>query len=188
MIDKAYLDQIRARWEAVRDAGIEIVTDHGGRPRIMIRHGGGEVELCVTLDFWHGPFFVPADDGDLLFIGHLWADIRRLLDVLESGSPLPPDEAAAIETRMAAAGPSPWEPFVDMYPGLARRGVVGPPDFIRVGDGECEADMYLWMGPATRAWTDEVAPPAVFDFVGEGRQDLPALLMAAQLQSPAGSG
>jgi hypothetical protein len=86
MISGPYLDEIRARWEAVRDIAIEIAGGPDGHARLLVRHGARQVELRVTRD-WD-----PASDGDVLFIGHLFSDIPRLLEALESGSPLPTED------------------------------------------------------------------------------------------------
>ena len=163
MINEPYLDEVRARWEAVReiarDIAIEITSD--GHVKILARHGASPVELRVTRDG------EPAGDGDVLFVGHAFSDIPRLLEALESGSLLSTEEVAGIAMRIAAASPGPWTAF------LEADGGIGGCDVIRVSESDSEADLYLWMGAG-------LAPSAVFRFVAEARQDLPALLAAVR--------
>jgi hypothetical protein len=52
-------------------------------------------------------------------------------------------------------------------------GGIGGSDVIRVSESDSEADMYLWMGTA-------LASSAIFRFVAEGRQDVPAVLAAVR--------
>lgn len=157
MLSERYLDEIRARWEAVRDTGVEIAAGPGGHARLLAGHGAGKMELRVRRE---GD---PADDGDVLFVGHAFSDIPRLLGALASGSPLPAEDAGGIGMRIASASPGPWTAFIESEGGLSGS------DVIRVS----EADMYLWMGPG-------LAPSAAYRFVAEARQDLPALLAAAR--------
>lgn len=156
MISGRYLDEIRARWEAVRDTAVEIAAGPDGHARLLAGHGAGQVELCVTRE---GD---PAGDGDVLFVGHVFSDIPRLLEVLESGGLLAAEDAVGIGMRIASASPGPWTAFIESDGG------IGGSDVIRVSDSDSEADMYLWMGP-------DLAPSAVYRFVAEARQDLPAL-------------
>ena len=161
MIREPYLGEIRARCEAVRDLAIEVASGSDGHARILMRHGASNVELRVTRE---GD---PAGDGDVLFVGHAFSDVPRLLQVLESGKHLPADEGAGIGTRVASASPGPWTPFIESDGGL------GGCDVIRVSESDSEADMYLWIGP-------DLAPSAVFRFAAEARQDLSALLAATR--------
>lgn len=161
MISGPYLGEIRARWEAVRDVAIEIVTDPDGHARILARNGASQAELRVTRDR------DPASDGDVLFVGHAFSDIPRLLEVLESGSLLPAEDAARIGLRIAAASPGPWTAFIESDGGH------GGCDVICVSESDSEADMYLWIG-------QDLAPSAIFRFVAEARQDVPALLAATR--------
>lgn len=62
--DEQYLGEIRARWEAVRDTGIEIATGPDGHAKLLVRHGASQAELRVTRDR------DPASEGDVLFVGH----------------------------------------------------------------------------------------------------------------------
>jgi hypothetical protein len=48
MISEPYLDEVRARWEAIRDIAIEIAGGSDGHAKILTRHGAREVELRVT--------------------------------------------------------------------------------------------------------------------------------------------
>jgi hypothetical protein len=161
VISEPYADEIRARWEAVRDMAIEIATGPDGHAKILVRHGASQAELRVTRD---GD---PAGDGDVLFVGHAFSDIPRLLDALESGSPLPTEDATEIGMRIASASPGPWMVFLESDGGM------GGDSVIVVSESDSEADIYLWLGP-------DLAPSAIFLFVAEARQDLPALLAAAR--------
>lgn len=161
MLSGPYLDGIRARWEAVRDMAIEIATGSDGHARVLARHGASQVELRVTRD---GD---PASDGDVLFVGHAFLEIPRLLEALESGRRLSAEDAAGIGMRIAAASPGPWSAFIESDGG------IGGSDVIRVSDSDSQADMYLWIGR-------ELAPSDVFRFVAAARQDLPALLAATR--------
>lgn len=106
-------------------------------------------------------------DGDVLFVGNAFSDVPRLLAALESGSHVSAEDAARIVMRVASASPGPWTAFIESDGG------IGGSDVIRVSESDGEADMYLWMGPG-------LAPSAVFLFVAEARQDLPALLAATR--------
>jgi hypothetical protein len=161
MISEPYADEIRARWEAVRDIAIEIVTDPDGNAKIVVGLGASQAELRITRN---GD---PAGDGDVLFVGHAFSDIPRLLDALASGSPLPAEDATEIGIRIASASPGPWVVFLESDGGM------GGDSVIVVSESDSEADIYLWLGP-------DPAPSAIFLFVAEARQDLPALLAAAR--------
>jgi hypothetical protein len=162
IISASYLDEIRARWEAVLDIAIEPVSGPDGAAKVLARDGASPVDLRVTRD---GD---PASDGDVLFIRHAFSDIPRLLEALGSGSSLlSAEDAAGIGTRIASASPGPWTAFIESD------GAIGGSDVIRVSESDSEADMYLWIG-------SDLAPPAVFRFVAEARQDLPALLAASR--------
>jgi hypothetical protein len=161
IINESYLAEVRTRWEAVRDIAVEIVSDSDGHAKLLARYGASEAELRVTRD---GD---PADDGDVLFVGHAFSDVPRMLEVLESGSLLSAEDAAKIAIRTASASPIPWTAFVESDGG------IGGSDVVRVSEGDSEADMYLWIGP-------DPAPSAVFRFVAEARQDIPALFAAAR--------
>ncbi len=117
-------------------------------PKILVRHGASQAELRVTRD---GD---PAGDGDVL-------------DALESGSPLPAEDATEIGMRIASASPGPWMVFLESDGGM------GGDSVIVVSESDSEADIYLWLGP-------DLAPSAIFLFVAEACQDLPALLAAAR--------
>jgi hypothetical protein len=161
MISEPYLDEIRARWEAVRVIAIEIASGPDGHAMVLARQGATQAELRVTRD---GD---PASDGDVLFIGHAFSDIPRLLEVLESGSLLSAEDASGIDSSLASASLGPWTAFIESDGG------VGGSDVIRVSESDSEADMYLWMGP-------DRAPSAILRFVAEARQDVPALLAATR--------
>jgi hypothetical protein len=161
MISELYRDEIRARWQAVRDMAIEIATGPDGHAKILVRRGARQVELRVTRD---GD---PAGDGDVLFVGHVFSDIPRLLDAIESGSPLPAEDATEIGMRIASASPGPWMVFLESDGGM------GGDSVIVVSESDSEADLYLWLGP-------DLAPSRIFLFVAEARQDVPALLAAAR--------
>jgi hypothetical protein len=161
MLSEPYLDEIRARWEAVRDTAVEITGGADGHAKLLAGHPASQVELRVRLER------DPASDGDVLFVGHAFSDIPRLLTALESGSSLRAEDAGGIGMRIASASPGPWTAFIESDGG------IGGSDVIRVSESDGEADMYLWLGPA-------MAPPAVYRFVAEARQDLPALLAAAR--------
>ena len=160
MISGPYLDEVRARWEVVRELAIEIASADG-HAKVLACHGASQVELRVMRD---GD---PAGDGDVLFVGHAFSDVPRLLEALESGRHLSDEDVNGISMRVASASPGPWTAFIESDGG------IGGSDIIRVSEGDREADMYLWMGP-------DPAPSAFFRFVAEARQDLPALLAAAR--------
>jgi hypothetical protein len=159
MISSSYVAEIRARWEGVPDLAIDITDGSDGHTKLLASRGAGAAELRVTRDGR------PAADGDVLFVGHVFSDIPRLLEMLEAGGHLSADEAAVIGTRIAAASPGPWRAFIESDGG------IGGSDVIRVSESDSEADMYLWIGR-------DLAPPAIFRFVAEARQDLPALVAA----------
>lgn len=161
MITGSHLGEIRARWEGVRHLAIEIADGSDGHAKVLARRGASVAELRVTRD---GD---PAGDGDVLFVGHVFSDIARLLEALEAGSHLSAEDVAAIGMRIAAASPGPWTAFVESDGG------IGGSDVIRVSESDSEADMYLWMG-------SDLAPSAIFRFVAEARQDPPVLLAAAR--------
>lgn len=162
MISGPYLDGIRTRWEAVRDIKVDIAGGCNSHAKVVLtRPGASSSELRVTRD---GD---PASDGDVLFIGHAFSDVPRLLEALESGSHLSAEDAAGIGARLAAASPGPWTAFIESDGGL------GGCDVVRVSESDDEADMYLWIG-------SDLAPSAVFRFVAEARQDVPALLAATR--------
>lgn len=160
MISGPYLDEVRARWEAVRELAIEIASADDDA-KVVARQGASQVQLRVMRDG------EPARAGDVLFVGHAFSDVPRLLEALESGSHLPDEDATGIGMRIASASPGPWTAFIESDGG------TGGSDLIRVSESDSEADMYLWMG-------SELAPSAVFRFVAEARQDLPVLLAAAR--------
>lgn len=161
MISEPYLDEIRARWEAVRDLAIEIASGSDGHAKVLARLGASQGELRVRRD---GD---PASDGDVLFVGHAFSDVPRLLEALESGSQLSAEDAAGIGLRVASASPGPWTAFIESDGG------IGGSDVIRVSESDSEADMYLWVG-------QDLAPSEIFRFVAEARQDVPALLAATR--------
>jgi hypothetical protein len=161
MISGSYLGEIRTRWAAVRDVAVEIAAGLDGHARVLVGHGANRVELRVTRE---GD---PAGDGDVLFVGHAFTDIPRLLEALESASSLSAEDAAGIGMRIASASPGPWTAFIESDGG------IGGSDVIRVSESDSEDDMYLWIGP-------DLAPPALYRFVAEARQDLPALLAATR--------
>jgi hypothetical protein len=107
MLSEPYLDEIRARWEGVHDMAVEIARGPDGHAKLLAGHGASQVELRVTRD---GD---PARDGDVLFIGHAFLDNARLLEVLESGSPLPVEDADGIGMRIASTSPGPWTAFIE---------------------------------------------------------------------------
>lgn len=129
MITGSYLGEIRARCEGVRDLVIEIADGSDGRAKVLARRGASVVELRVMRD---GD---PAGDGDVLFIGHVFSDIPRLLEALETGSHLSAEDVALIRMRIAAASPGPWTPFIES------EGGIGGSDVIRVSESDSEADM-----------------------------------------------
>jgi hypothetical protein len=161
MIDGRYLQEIKARWEAVRDMTIDITNSRDGQTKLLLRHGATPAELRVTRDG------EPATEGDVLFVGHAFSDIPRLLVALESGRHLPAEQAGDIGSRVASASPGPWTAFIESDGG------TGGSDVIRVSELDSEADIYLWTGP-------NLAPSAVFRLVAEARQDMPALLAAVR--------
>ncbi|HUZ25494.1 MAG TPA: hypothetical protein VMV07_17190 [Streptosporangiaceae bacterium] len=50
MISEPYLDEIRARWEAVRGIAIEIASGPDGNAMVLARQGASQAELRVTRD------------------------------------------------------------------------------------------------------------------------------------------
>jgi hypothetical protein len=122
MIDGRYLQEIRGRWEAVRDMTVEVISSRDGRTKLLLRHGVTSAELRVTREG------EPAADGDVLFVGHAFSDIPRLLVALESGSHLPAEETGDIGSRVASASPGPWTAFMESDGG------TGGSDVIRVSE------------------------------------------------------
>jgi hypothetical protein len=161
MILGPYLDEIRARWEAVRDIAVEVTGGPDGHVKLLADDGASRAELRVTRE---GD---PAGDGDVLFVGHAFSDIPQLLQALESGNFLPDEDAAEMGMRIASASRGPWTAFIESDGG------IGGCDVIRVSESDNEPDMYLWMGP-------DLAPSAIYRFVAEARQDLPALVAATR--------
>jgi hypothetical protein len=86
---------------------------------------------------------------------------------LDTGGPLSVEDAAEIGSRIASASPGPWTAFIESDGG------TGGCDVIRVSESDDEADLYLWIGL-------DLAPSAIFRFVAEARQDVPALLAATR--------
>jgi hypothetical protein len=161
MLSDRYLDEIRTRWEAVRDIPVEITDGPGGHVKLLTGNAAGQMELRVTRDDY------PAGAGDVLFVGHAFSDIPRLLEASVSGRPLSAEEAYGIDMRIASASPGPWMVFLESDGGM------GGSDVIRVSEDDSEDDMYLWMGA-------KLAQSAIYDFIGEARQDVPALLAAVR--------
>jgi hypothetical protein len=119
------------------------------------------VELRITREV------AQASAGDLLFAGHAFSDIPRLLKAFISDNPLSSEYAREIDMRIASASPAPWTEFIESDGGLAGS------DVIRVSESDAEADMYLWMGA-------NLAPSSVYRFVAGARQDVPTLLAAVR--------
>jgi len=161
MISTSYLNEMRERWESIRDIVIEVATGPEGQAKLIAEHDGAPVELRVLRDSYL------AKAGDVTFIGHAFSDIPRLLQFLESGDPIEVEEALEIGGRIAAASEGPWTAFIESDGG------TGGSDVIRVSENGGEADMYLWMG-------QEPATSSIFRFVAGARQDLPALLAAVR--------
>lgn len=138
MLSERYLDEIRARWEAVRDTGVEIAAGPGGHARLLAGHSAGKMELRVRRE---GD---PADDGDVLFVGHAFSDIPRLLGALASGSPLPAEDAGGIGMRIASASPGPWTAFIESEGGLSGS------DVIRVSEATAKPTCTCGWAPAWR--------------------------------------
>src|SRR5258706_6566735 len=105
MLSEPYLDEIRTRWEAVHDLAIEIASNSDGHAKVLARHGASQVELRVTRDE------DPASDGDVIFIGHAFSDIPRLLGALESGSFLSAEDAAGTGSPASSRSPGSWAGF-----------------------------------------------------------------------------
>lgn len=101
MLSEPYLDEIRARWEAVRDVAVEIAGGPDGHAKLLAGRAANRVELRVRRER------DPAGDGDVLFVGHAFSDIPRLLGALRSGRPLSAEDADGIGTRIASASPGP---------------------------------------------------------------------------------
>jgi hypothetical protein len=95
MLSEPCLDEIRARWGAVRDLAVEIAGDDG-HAKLLGGHGASQVELRVRRERDH------AGDGDVLFVGHAFSDIPRLLGALGSGSRLSAEDAAESGTPCRA--------------------------------------------------------------------------------------
>jgi len=129
MLSEPYIDEIMARWEAVRDIAVEIAGGPDGHAKLLAGHGASQVELRVRRE---GD---PAGDGDVLFVGHAFSDIPRLLGALGSGSPLPAEDAAGIGMRIASASPGPWTAFIESDGG------IGGSDVIRVSESEARQDL-----------------------------------------------
>lgn len=161
IFSEEHLEEIRLRWETVRDIAVEINGGPDGRAQLPAGRGASQVELRVTREA------DPAVAGDVLFVGYVFSAIPRLLEALASGHALSAADALVTGTRIASASPGPWTAFIESDGG------TGGSDVIRVSDDDSEPDMYLWMGL-------HPAPSSVYRFVAEARQDLPALLAAAR--------
>jgi hypothetical protein len=160
MISDAYLNEIRARLEGIGHLDVSIVgAPDAARLCVQSKSLGGELRVTREAE--------PASLHDVKFISHAFSDIPRLLDAL-AGLVLSAETVAAIDARVRAASPAPWTAFIQSDGGS------GGADVIRVSENDNEADMYLWIGP-------DLAPSAIFRFVAEARQDVPALLAAARL-------
>jgi hypothetical protein len=85
----------------------------------------------------------------------------------ESMKPLSEPELAEIAGRCAAASNAPWDSFT------AGRDLSGADNFIRVGSGDDEPDMYV-----SRASAGKPVPAsdADLDFIAHARSDIPRLL------------
>lgn len=150
--------EIKARLEGLGNLQLrwEVTPSH---VKLHLRTEASDQELRVTREA------DPASPQDVEFVGHAFADVPRLIEALD-GHALDADAVAAIDRRIRAASPGPWTPVIES------EGGSGGSDVIRVSEDDNEADMYLWVG-------SDLAPSAVFRFVAEARQDIPALLAAA---------
>lgn len=162
VLGRQYLEEVKARWAAVADFGFMLLPDASGRLRVVGHAGTRPVELHITRDS------DCASQGDILFIGHSFSDIPRLIELQESGaSPLSAEDAGAIAARVSMASAAPWTAFIES------EGGTGGSDVIRVSESDSELDMYLWID-------SELAPASIFRFVAGARQDVSALLAAAR--------
>ena len=91
--------------------------------------------------------------------------LERLVDALDSGDPnaIATSELDRIEAVTDAATSGPWKAFIE------GRQPIGGSSVIWIGGDNFPADMYLWLG-------DEMAPPALFDFIADAREDVPVLV------------
>jgi hypothetical protein len=81
ILSEPYLDEIRARWEAVRDMAVEIAGGPGGHAKLLAGRAASQVELRVRRE---GD---PAGDGDVLFVGHTFSDIPGSLEHSHPAAP-----------------------------------------------------------------------------------------------------
>lgn len=151
------LRAVEARLEAVADLEMRVAESTEGKIRIVGRLGDEEVEIEVRRDL------MPAEEGDLRFVGGALADMRHLLRAIRSGEQPTSSEIAAIESRVASASPGPWTAFIETDGGQAGC------DVIRVSERDDQPDMYLWTG-------SDLAPSRLFRLIAAARQDIPALL------------
>jgi len=161
MTMESYLDEIQARLVGIRGITAEVVSDPGGNAKILADAGGRREELRVMRDLQ------TAGNGDVLFVGHAFSDVERLLEVVRSGTHLSVEDAAEIAIRITTASPGPWTAFIESDGGQAGC------DVIRVSESDDEPDMYLWIG-------SDLASSAIFRFAAAARQDIPALLAFAR--------
>lgn len=111
----------------------------------------------------------PATGALAAFLAHAREDVLRLVAALR-GAQRPSDaELDAIVARAEAAGPTPFDVFLEADGGLAGGNLI----WVGGADHEEEQDLYLWRG-------DDCAPDADWVLIAAAREDVPRLVEAVR--------
>jgi hypothetical protein len=94
--------------------------------------------------------------------------VLRLVAAIRRSERLPAAELDAIVARAQAAGPLPWDVFLESDGGHAGCSLIWAGGAV---DGR--PDLYLWRG-------DDLAPDEDFTFIGATREDVPRLVAAVR--------
>ena len=108
-------------------------------------------------------------EGMAAFVAHAREDVLRLVATIRASERLGDAELDAIAARAEAAGPAPWDVFLEADGGLGGCNLI----WIGGAQHEDEPDLYLWRG-------DDLAPDADWVFIAQAREDVPRLVEAAR--------
>jgi hypothetical protein len=111
----------------------------------------------------------PAGAALASFIAHAREDVLRLVAAVRRSERLPDAELDAIAARAGAAGPAPFDVFLEADGGMAGCNLI----WVGGADHDEEPDLYLWRG-------DDLAPDADWVFIAYAREDVPRLVEAAR--------
>ena len=100
------------------------------------------------------------------FVAHARDDVLRLVAAIRRSERVPDAELDAIVARVEAAGPLPWDVFLESGGGHAGSNLIWVGGAV---DGE--PDLYLWRG-------DDLAPDEDWTFIAAARADIPRLVGA----------